>query len=292
MDLDSSAVLLSPGTAPLVLDSPHSGSLYPEDFRPACSFEALRSAEDSFVDELWGFASKLDVPLLAATFPRSYIDANRSLLDIDPALLDQPWPGPTRDSARVRLGRGLVWRLLDDGTRIYDRPLGIVEVARRIDRCWRPYHAALSRLVDDAHRRHGHVIHLNCHSMPALSGPCSTEHLGLVHADFLLGDRDGSTADPRLTRAVAGLLGDLGHTVGINHPHKGVELVRQHGHPAAQRHSIQIDVNKRLYMDEHSRKLHAGFLAVRRVLEELTQFLLAEGKSLIEPPPGRGPRPL
>jgi N-formylglutamate deformylase len=284
MDPDSSAVLLSPGTTALVLDSPHSGSHYPEDFRPACSFEALRSVEDSFVDELWGFAGKLDVPLLSATFPRSYIDANRSVRDIDPALLDQPWPGPTEDGAEVRLGKGLVWRLLDDGTCIYDRRLGIAEVARRIDRCWRPYHEALSRLVGECHRRHGHVIHLNCHSMPAVPGPCSTGHPGLVRADFVLGDRDGRTADPRLTRAVAWFLGDLGHSVGINHPHKGGELVREQGHPAANRHSIQIEVNKRLYMDEHSRKLHAGFLAVRRVLEELTRFLLAEGKSLTGPP--------
>lgn len=284
MDPDSSAVHLTPGTAALVLDLPHSGTDYPEDFRPACSFEALRSVEDSFLDELWGFAPKLDVPLLSATFPRSYIDASRSLRDIDPALLDQPWPGPVEDSASVRRGQGLVWRLLDDGTRIHDRLLGIAEVARRIDRCWRPYHEALSRLIDDCHRRHGHVIHLNCQSMPAVAGPGSTGQPGLAHADFVLGDRDGSTADPRLTRAIAWFLGDLGHSVGINQPCQGVELVRQHGRPAAQRHSIQIDVNKRLYMDEHTRKLHAGFLAVRRVLEELTKFLLAEGKSLTEPP--------
>ena len=285
MDLDSSAVLLSPGTAALVLDSPHSGIRYPEDFGPACSFEVLRAAEDSFVDELWGFAAKLDVPLLAATFPASYIDADRSLRDIDPALLDQPWPGPVEDSAPVRRGQGLVWRLLGDGTRIYDRQLGIAEVARRIDRCWRPYHDALSQLIAEGHRRHGHAIHLNCHSISVAPGVHAVEQPGLVNADFVLGDGEGRTADPRLTRAVAWFLGDLGHTVGVNPPGQGDgHLVRKHGNPAARRHSIRIGVNKRLYMDERTRKLHAGFLAVRRALEELTKFLLAEGKSVVETP--------
>ena len=70
------------------------------------------------------------------------------------------------------------------------------------------------------------------------------------------------------------VLNSRGYAVSVNHPYKGVELVRKHGRPAEGRHSIQIEVNKRLYMDENTQKLHAGFLSVRRVLLELSQQLL------------------
>ena len=82
---------------PLVLDSPHSGTEYPEDFRAAVPLEALRQAEDSFVDELYGGGPLVGATLVAARFPRSYIDPNRSLLDIDATLLEGRW----RDTRQV-----------------------------------------------------------------------------------------------------------------------------------------------------------------------------------------------
>jgi len=110
--------------------------------------------------------------------------------------------------------------------------------------------------------------------MPAVAGAYATEHPWLVHADFVLGDRDGTSASPRLTRRIERFLNSRGYTVSINHPYKGVELVRRHGRPAEGRHSIQIEVNKRLYMDEGSFELHRGAKAVRQTLQDLVQELL------------------
>ena len=262
-----------PGTSALVLDSPHSGTLYPEDFGHAVSLTALRVAEDTWVEALWGFAPDIGATLVHASFPRSYIDANRALEEVDSLLLDAPWIGPLHDGPKVRLGKGLVWRLLDDGTPIYQRRLSPAEVTRRIDACWRPYHAALDAAIDAAVARHGHVIHLNCHSMPAVSAAYSTDHPGLRHADFVVGDRDGTTADPRLTRFVECFLLGRGYTVSVNHPYKGVEIVRRHGRPAEQRHSLQLEVNKRLYMDEQTLDRHAGFALAQAALRELAEAL-------------------
>src|SRR5258708_13181126 len=97
---------------PLVLDSPHSGSEYPDDFGCAVPGEALRQAEDSHVNELFGGAPGLGAALIAARFPRSYIDPNRSLLDIDATLLDAPWPGPALPSRKTELGVGLICPVL------------------------------------------------------------------------------------------------------------------------------------------------------------------------------------
>lgn len=267
-----------PGSAPLVLDSPHSGVDYPEDFRPACELAVLRRAEDTHVEKLYDFAPALGVAWVEALFPRSYVDANRNLTEIDATMLADGWTEPLATDpavlSKVRLGKGLIWRCTDEGLDIYDRKLTAAEVRRRIERCWRPYHAAVAQAIAQAHARHGYSIHLNCHSMPAVSASHATEFPGLVHADFVIGDRDGSTASPALSRLVCEVLRGFGYSVEYNHPYKGVELVRRYGDPAAQRHSIQVELNRKLYMDEDTLQPHAGFETLRGHLRQLVQRLL------------------
>ena len=262
------------GPSALVLDSPHSGTTYPDDFGHSCSQRALRGAEDTYVEELWGFAVDMGASLVQALFPRSYVDVNRAVNEIDESLLDEPWPGPVSGGAKVRLGKGLVWRMLDDGTPIYNRKLTVEEVQSRIHRCWFPYHQALEQAVESARQRHGFVIHIDCHSMPAVAQAYSTDHPWLAHADFVLGDRDGTSANPRLTHWIERFLNSRGYTVSVNHPYKGVEIVRKNGKPSLHQHSIQLEINKRLYMDEATFERNAGFVPLQRTLRELTQALL------------------
>jgi N-formylglutamate deformylase len=268
-----------PGSAPLVLDSPHSGVDYPEDFRPACDLAVLRKAEDTHVEKLYDFAPALGVAWIEALFPRSYLDANRNVTELDVSLLEDAWPEPLETDpavlSKVRLGKGLIWRCTDEGQDIYDRKLTAAEVRGRIERCWRPYHEAVAQAIAAAHARHGYSIHLNCHSMPAVAASHATEFPGLVHADFVIGDRDGTSASPALSRVVCDVLRGFGYSVEYNHPYKGVELVRRYGNPAAQRHSIQVEVNRKLYMDEDTLQTHAGFDTLHAHLRELVQALLA-----------------
>ena len=254
---------------PLVLDSPHSGSQYPADFRPALQIEALRASEDAFVDELYGSGPALGATLVAATFPRSYIDPNRSLLDIDATLLAAPWPGPAVPSRKTELGVGLIWRILDSGEAIYARKLSIDEVKERIVAYHQPYQRAVKDALDEAHGHFGAVWHINCHSMPALSGRISEEGPGKPRADFVLGDRDGTTCEPEFTAFVAKTLRAMGYDVKINDPYKGVELVRAFSDPAAHRHSLQVEVNRKLYMDEATREKNAGFGKLRADIERM-----------------------
>jgi N-formylglutamate deformylase len=268
------------GHTPLVLDSPHSGTVYPEDFRPACDLATLRRAEDTHVEKLYAFAPEMGAAWIEAHFPRSYLDANRDTTELDTALLDGPWTGPLsadpRVLAKVRLGKGLVWKLTDEGLPIYDRLLTVDEVRARIDNCWRPYHAAVAEAIDAAHARHGYSIHINCHSMPAVAGSHATDFPGLVHADFVIGDRDGSTADPALSQRICAHLRARGYSVDYNHPYKGVELVRRHGRPAGHRHSIQVELNRKLYMDEATLALdEAGAARLRQDLQSMVAMLLA-----------------
>jgi N-formylglutamate deformylase len=254
---------------PLVLDSPHSGTEYPEDFGAAVPRHQLRQAEDSFVDELFASGPGVGATMIAARFPRSYIDPNRSLLDIDASLMDAPWPGPALPSRKTELGIGLIWRVLDSGEPIYARKLSVDEVKQRIVRYHQPYQRALKDALDAAHDHFGAVWHINCHSMSALSDSTSEEGPGKPRADFVLGDRDGTTCEPEFTAMVAATLRAMGYDVKINDPYKGVELVRAFSDPAAQRHSLQVEVNRRLYMDERTRVKTAGFGALQRDIERL-----------------------
>uniref|UniRef100_UPI00404772F0 N-formylglutamate amidohydrolase n=1 Tax=Limnohabitans sp. TaxID=1907725 RepID=UPI00404772F0 len=255
--------------SPLVLDSPHSGIDYPDDFQYCVNFADLRRAEDTHVDGLFDFCSSIGASMVAAQFPRSYIDANRSLEEIDPELLETPWPRPYNLSNKARLGKGLIWRMLDDGQKIYARKLSVAEIENRIRHCWTPYHASVKEALRLAYEQHGFFMHISCHSMPSVSDQYSTDQPGLVHPDIVLGDRDGTSADPEITAHLQGSFLKYGYSCWINRPYKGVELIRAYSDPGSRRHSIQLEINRRLYMDEKSLERHRGYDWLRADLQKI-----------------------
>jgi N-formylglutamate amidohydrolase len=254
---------------PLVFDSPHSGSEYPEDFRFCCSFDVLRTAEDAYVDELYAAAPELGATLIGAVFPRSYLDPNRAADDLDTTHMDGPWPTPLSPSHRTRAGLGLVRRVARPGIPIYDRKLSTAEVLARVERCHTPYHRVLQEACDRVHRKFGTVWHVNCHSMPSQRSGKKGGHC----ADFVLGDRDGTTCAPEFTDFVAGVLRGRGYTVRINEIYKGVEIVKRQGRPGANRHSLQIEVDRALYMDQKTLEKTRGFDRLQTDVTSLIEAL-------------------
>jgi N-formylglutamate amidohydrolase len=260
---------------PLLLDSPHSGHDFPADFAAAVSEFELRDGEDCFVDELYAPATERGVTLLAALAPRTYIDLNRHAGDVDLALVEGgAWPDGHRPSGKERIGKALIWRTLDGGQPIYDRLLPVDEVRRRIERFHRPYHADLQQRIAATHARFGASWHIDCHSMNAVSGAQGEGGAGVRRADFVLGDRDGTTCDPAFTEFVRGVLAGMGYEVRVNDPYKGVELVRAYSNPAQRRMSLQVEINKRLYMDEATREKNAGFAPLQKNLAALVDAIL------------------
>lgn len=265
---------------PLIFDSPHSGTIYPADFRYSAPTPLVRAAEDTHVDELFAAGPENGASLLAALFPRSYIDVNRHVGDLDLALLDGSWPDKLAPGEKTKLGVGLVRRLADATVPMYDRKLSVAEVRARIETYYLPYHDELARMIDAAHARFGAVWHINCHSM-ASRGSDITPDGNVARADFVLGDRDGTTCSPVFTDMVASVLRKLGYQVKINDPYKGVEIVRRYADPPARRHSLQIEINRRLYMDEATREKSAGFVKLKADLDELVRFLAKYARTAI-----------
>ncbi|MBL0420126.1 N-formylglutamate amidohydrolase [Ramlibacter sp. AW1] len=267
----------------LVCDSPHSGTHYPEDFGHVVPMPLLRRGEDTHVDALWQAAPDVGATLLAARFPRTYIDVNRTLEDLDPELLDGPWDAPLAPGEKTRLGYGLIWRNVAAGVPIYDRPLAPERVRRRIQQCYLPYHAALSKAIESSAQRFGGVWHLNLHSMP----DDAYRRLGIASphplADFVLGDRDGTTCERTFVDLVEYELRSLGYTVARNDPYKGVQLIAHIGQPARNRHSLQVEIRRPVYMDEGTRERHAGFDRLQRDLSQLLRTLAAYVRGRCDP---------
>ncbi len=250
---------------PVLFDSPHSGIAYPADFSPAASREAIRTTWDAYVDELFSGVTLAGATLLAAHFPRAYIDANRAVDDIDPELLAEPWPTPITLSDHARRGMGLIRRFALPGVPMYDRPLRVAEVRARIDDHYLPYRRALAAELDALHARHGAVRHFNCHSMKSRGNAMNLD-AGAARPDVVLGDRDGTTAAPEFTAWVAGWFRGEGFVVAINRPYRGADLVRAHGDPPRGRYSLQIELNRALYLEESRGARLAGFAKLQATL--------------------------
>jgi N-formylglutamate amidohydrolase len=255
------------GTArPLVVDSPHSGRAYPEDFGHAAPLALLRRAEDAFVDDLYEDAPRHGAGFLKALFPRSYVDPNRHEGEIDPGMLADDWPHKIAASERTQMGLGLIRRLIRGNVPVYDRLLPIAEIEDRITRFHRPYHDELEAMLAELHARFGAVWHINAHSMKALG---RKQGKSIPRDDFVLGDLEGESCDPEFTAFVAETLQGYGYSVRINHPFKGAELVKRFGRPRESRHSLQIEVNRGLYMDEEKIEKTDGFDALKRDIDRM-----------------------
>lgn len=266
---------------PVVFDSPHSGRDCPADFNFICGRADIERSVDHFVDELFDFAPAWGMPLLSACFYRSYIDLNRAANEIDPAMLSGTWPEAPDQSSHVKSGAGLIRKFcLSEDSKvlpIYDAPLPVEDILNRIQQYYIPYHDGLEKLLDQTADRFGAVWHINCHSMPSqIHGPSSRL------PDFVLGDYSGTSCMPAFTRYVRQILEDMNYSVSINKPYKGVEIIRRYSAPAMGRHSLQLEINRDLYMDEKNfKKLPQRFAKLRADLQSLVRAISSYAESQI-----------
>ncbi|CAO3414463.1 N-formylglutamate amidohydrolase [Azospirillum doebereinerae] len=241
---------------PLVLASPHSGTHYPPEFLAAARLDAraLRKSEDGFVDEIFGFAPSLGVPLIRALFPRAFLDANREAYELDPEMFADPLPAYVNTrSPRVAAGLGTIARVVANGEDIYKGKLRFAEATERVERYYTPYHTALRRLVEETRAAFGHVLLIDCHSMPSpgpAPGPASAGDRGRNRPDIVLGDCYGNACAADVINAAEQFLRGLGYKVNRNNPYAGGYTTRHYGRPRQGIHALQIEIARNLYMDE------------------------------------------
>lgn len=235
-----------------VFASPHSGTDYRPEFLAQSRLDPvmLRRSEDAFVDELFQAAPRRGAALIKAVFPRAYVDPNREPWELDATMFGEPLPDYVNShSPRVAAGLGTIARVVANGEEIYTSKLDFAEAARRIERYYRPYHAALETLVERTRERFGWCFLIDCHSMPSVGGPMDRDP-GMRRVDFVLGDCHGASCGPALVETVESYLAALGYVVTRNLPYAGGYVTRHYGRPERGVHALQIEVNRALYMDE------------------------------------------
>jgi N-formylglutamate amidohydrolase len=239
--------------APIIFNSPHSGSVYPGDFLTASRIDlpTLRRSEDSFMDELIGHLSARGFPTIRVNFPRSYVDVNREPYELDPRMFSGRLPSfANTRSMRVAGGLGTIPRVVGDGQEIYRDRIAVDDALARIETLYKPYHRALRRLINKVHQMFGTVVVVDCHSMPSV-GVSRDEPR---RPDMVIGDRYGTSCAPLLPDRVEETLSGLGYSVGRNKPYAGGFITEHYGNPASGLHAVQLELNRAVYMDERRRE--------------------------------------
>lgn len=261
----------------LVLSSPHSGDIYPATFRTASKLDALtlRRSEDAFIHELYTAGPSLGAPLLEALFPRAYCDPNRAAYELDPAMFDAPLPPHVvTESSKIGAGLGTIARVVAGGLEIYRDKLPYREAERRVETCWRPYHDALESLLAAAKARHGVALLLDCHSMPSIGGSNQPD-AGQRRADMVIGDFHGVSCAPRLVDRVEDYLKSCGFSTTRNKPYAGGYITQHYSRREEGFHTLQLEINRDLYMDEERIAKAAGFERVQKAMTGLIELLAA-----------------
>ncbi len=261
--------------APIIFNSPHSGSVYPAEFLKISRIDlaGLRRSEDSFMDELIAGLSALGFPTVSVNFPRSYVDVNREPYELDPRMFSGRLPSfANTRSMRVAGGLGTIPRVVGDGQEIYSERIAVDDALARIETLYKPYHRALRRLINKVHRAFGTVIVIDCHSMPSVG--VSREEPR--RPDVVIGDRYGTSCAPVLADTVEETMARLGYSVGRNKPYAGGFITEHYGNPASGLHTVQLELNRAVYMDERRRTRSERFT---RVADDFT--VLAEVLSSI-----------
>ena len=268
----------------LVADSPHSGTQYPVDFNYACDLSELKKAEDTGIDQLFGFFPALGVPFLQADFPRAYVDPNRkdAVTEKFRAEGEQEYVPTETGLIRARCTPR-------SSQNVYDRKIPLSEAFNRVAKYHAPYHRALAQLLDDVQQAEGCVVHVNCHSMP------STTQRGAQQNpfDIVIGTQRGLTCAPEIAENLKALFTARGYKATIDMPgYRGAEIILQHGKPAAGRHSLQLEINRGLYMDEDTLQIKPAAAKLRQDLEAVMRDFADYCDALPKSPkPSSGIRP-
>lgn len=264
-------------TSCVVFASPHSGRDYPTSFLRGTVLNEMeiRSSEDAFVDQLFDMAPRFGAPLLKADAPRAFVDLNRSAEELDSALIE----GVRRQghNPRISSGLGVIPRVVANGRAIYRGKISRKEADRRIELYWKPYHAKLQMLLDGAQSFHGQAILIDCHSMPheAMDG---MDRAGKVRPDVVLGDRFGASAGGAIMDQVEAAFTAAGFNVARNAPFAGAYVTQAYGRPSRNQHTIQVEIDRSLYMNERLIRPNGDFEATQKRLRAVIKDVAAIGQ--------------
>ena len=258
----------------VIFASPHSGSIYPKAFigRSSLNEQALRRNEDAFIATLFAPVVESGAPLLAAKFPRCFVDVNRA-----PDELPYEWnskdvnSGAKGTSPRAEAGLGVIPTMLSETMKIYKKPLSYRAARKRLTALYHPYHDALQELITEASLGFGSVLLIDCHSMPGFAP------MGSRRPDIILGDRFGVSCHPETIARVEQAFRERGYNVTRNYPYAGGYVTQHYGKPRVGIEALQIEINRDLYLNPVTMKKKRGYELLAENLKSIISELI-DGK--------------
>ena len=199
---------------------------------------------------------------MVADFPRTYIDPNRSKLEVDISMINGRWPHDVHVTKKLDVGMGLIRKYILPNAPMYSKKLTVFEVENRIKNYWSPYHQSLQTLLEEKLSEFGSIFYINWHSMKSKGNQMNIDS-GKKRPDFVVSDQDGETSSREFRDLITKSLMEKGYEVAINYPYKGAELIKRYGAPSKNCNAIQIEMNRRLYLDENSVSKNDGFLVLK-----------------------------
>lgn len=269
MSLPSPIIRPPRGDLPVLLSVPHSGRDYPEWLVAMASGgrASLTTLEDPLVDRLVWRAIQRGCAAVVARAPRAAIDCNRAEDEVDPSVVDGARRG--RVTARARGGLGIVPGRTQQHGYLWRRPISLDQLDERIAEAHRPYHEAIEQQLALLLDRFGCALLLDCHSMPP-------PPQGVPPVVF--GDCRGRTADACISQEAMAIANRFGFEAGLNDPFAGGHVIERHARPARGVHALQIELDRRTYLDPTLKVAGAGFDKGALLLEALAVEL---GTSLL-----------
>lgn len=264
---------------PVVMSSPHSGRLFPPEFlaNSALSESELRSSEDSYVTEIVKAASNAGIPLLSLNIPRTFVDVNRDKIEIDESMyFDAPQNTANVGSRRCRVGLGVIHRIVSQNRKIYDGLISFEEAMERIKYVYDPYHKRLKQLVDKCVRKFGFCLLLDCHSMPLMICNIMNEKRPL---DFCLCTLFDESCPTQISEQLRNSLEANDYRVEFNRPYAGAFITFNYCQPRKNIHTIQLEINRSLYMNEATFEKTASF---QKVSNDISQAIISLAKFLLD----------
>lgn len=256
--------------SPVIISIPHAGRSYPTQVAGLVrlGMAELLPLEDRYADLLADTAIAHGVQTLIARIPRLWIDLNRDVREYDPAMVEGALDQPAVMSAKVRGGLGLIPRKMARGGEIWRTKLRAEDVAERIALYHRPYHARLAAMLRAARAKFGVAVLIDIHSMPPL-----IDRTGEGTPQIVIGDRFGKSGDARFTACALAHIERQGLAASVNSPYAGGHILERHGAPSKGIHAVQLEVDRRLYLDFTLARAGAGLGDVQALISDLVQAL-------------------
>jgi N-formylglutamate amidohydrolase len=261
---------------PVVVEVPHAGLDLPAPFLEplAAPARALGRDADLYVDGLYEDAPAEGASLIVARTSRYVIDLNRAEEDIDSEVVEGA-------RAELRMHHGLVWRTTSEGEPALVRKLRPEELEERLELVWRPYHRLLASVIARKRERFGIAVVLAAHSMPSVERAMAREHPGprggpretRPRADVVPGTRGRRSAGARFIDGIETHAASRGWSVRHDDPYAGGFTTQHYGRPAEGVHAVQVELARRLYLDEVTLRPTDNFVPARAWCRELVAHL-------------------